>query len=70
MDSKGRSSSNMYGRQIGLHVESTDDTLSDIENISLYDNLSIYGGDADKLLSRCSSLFHDRDTGRASSIHP
>lgn len=34
------------------------DALSDIENISLYHNLSIYGDDADELLSRYSSLFN------------
>lgn len=30
----------------------------DIENVSLYHDLSIYGDDADELLSKYSSLFH------------
>ena len=34
------------------------EALSDIENISLYHNLSMYGDDADELLAKYSSLFH------------
>ena len=34
------------------------EALPDIENISLYHNLSIYGDDADELLSKYSSLFN------------
>ena len=34
------------------------DAFSDIENISLYLDLSIYGEDADELLSKYSSLFN------------
>lgn len=32
--------------------------FSDIGNVSLYHNLSIYGDDADELLSKYSSLFN------------